>query len=799
MSQREEFKWIGKPVRRKEDRRLVTGQGRYFDDIRIPGTKSVAFLRSVHPHARIVTIDVSRAKALPGVVAVLTGEQARSMTKPMLGTHYFPLVPGELKRSEFYCLAVDRVRYVGEAVVAVLADDRYVAEDAVQAIDVEYEPLPAVLDAEAAMKPEAALVHDAWGDNINWHLRAPSGGTDETFRNAAHVFKERFRCQRKSAVPLEPRGSLGHYDRGRQCLTFWSSNQRPFTLRDHLADLLELPHGSVHVVAPDIGGGFGAKANMYPEDLVVAVLAITTGHPVKWVEDRREHFLACAHDHEQVHDIELAVDAAGKVLGMRDRILSDAGTAMNTLYAGGAIQLMVGTAVMPNTYEIRNFDWEAFSVATNKAPHGAVRGFGQIAGRFAVERMMDIIAKALAIDPAEIRRRNMVRQFPYTTVTHLLYDTGSYLECLEKALDLVGYRTFRQEQQRALAEGRHIGVGIASVVEIGAPNSSFMAAMQMSGYGSACVKIDATGKVCVLSGDAPHGQSHETTFAQLAAEPLGVTPEQVIVITGDTALAPYSTGTYGNRTAPLSGSAVYLAAREIRQKVVKLASHLLEAAADDLELEGGRVYVKGAPMTGLSLGEIAFTAYNQPTRLPEGIEPGLEATKYFELQAPMTIGNGCEAVKVEVDIETGQVKILKYVVVHDCGRVLNPMVVEGQLHGSVSHEIGYALYENLVYDDSGQLLTTTLMDYLLPTAEEVPDVEVASFESPSTLTTLGAKGMGEGNVAVASIANAIEDALSCFGVKITELPITPQKILDWIDSSGGRGVAANATDGGDRD
>jgi len=781
VSQDQEFKWVGKAVRRKEDRRLITGKGRYLDDIRVPGTKSVAFLRSVHPHARIVSIDVSRARALPGVVAILTGEQARALTRPMLGSHFFPVLPGELKHAEFYCLAVDRVRYVGEPVVAVLADNRYIAEDALQEIDVEYEPLPAALDAERAMMPGAPLVHEAWGNNINWHFQSPSGGTDEVFKAAAHVFRERFRCQRKSAVPLEPRGSLGQFDQGRQHLTFWCPNQRPFTLRDQLAELLQLPHSSVHVIAPDIGGGFGAKANMYPEDLVVAALAIMTGHPVKWVEDRREHFLASAHDHEQLHDIEFAVDAEGKVLGMRDRIVADVGTAMSTLYAGGAIQVLLGTAVMPNTYDIRHFDSEVFCVATNKTPNGGVRGFGQIAGRFAVERMMDIIAKRLALDPAEIRRRNMVREFPYTMVTHLLCDTGSYLESLEKALELIDYRGFRDEQQRARAAGRYLGVGLASVIEMGAPNSAFMASMQMSGYGSASVKLDATGTVCVFSGEAPHGQGHETTFAQLAAESLGVTPDMVIVTTGDTALAPYSSGTYGNRAAALTGSALYLAGRELREKIVKLGAHLLKVPASDLDLDDGRLFVKTSPATGLTLREIAFTAHNEPGKLPPGMEPGLETTKYFELQAPLTIGNGCEAVKVEVDVETGEVKILQYVVVHDCGRVLNPLVVEGQLHGSVSHEIGYVLLENLVYDENGQLLTTTLQDYLLPTADVVPNVEVAHIESPSTLTTLGAKGMGEGSVAVASIANAIEDALAPFGVKITELPITPGKILEWID------------------
>ncbi|MCC6222976.1 MAG: xanthine dehydrogenase family protein molybdopterin-binding subunit [Thermoleophilia bacterium] len=784
MTNEQQFKWVGKPVRRKEDPRLLTGRGRYTADIEIPGTKHVAFVRSVHAHARIVGIDSSRALALPGVVAVLTGAEVRAKTKPMLGTHYFPQVPGEAKFPEFWALASDKVNYVGEAVAAVLADSRYLAEDAAEAVEVEYELLPPLVDAEAALQPDAPLIHEAWGDNVAWHMVAPGGDTQTAFESADRVYKERFRCQRKVAVALEPRSSLAQYDPARKVLTVWSANQRPFTMRDQLVDLLNLPPGSVHVIAPaDMGGGFGSKANMYPEDLVVALLALETGRPVRWVEDRREHFLACGHDSEQIHDIEFAVAADGKVLGVRDRIVSDAGAATNAIYSGGAIQLMVATAVMPNTYDIPNFDWEAHAVATNKSPHGGARGFGQIPGRFAVERMMDIIAKDLGLDPAEIRRRNMVTSFPHQTVTYMLYDTGSFTECLEQALELIGYDTFREEQRAALAEGRYVGVGLASVVEIGAPNSYLMAGLQMSGYASATVSIDATGRVCVFSGEAPHGQSHETTFAQVAAEQLGVTPDEVAVTTGDTALAPYCTGTYGNRSAPLTCSAIYQAAGDVREKVLRIGAHLLEVAVDDLELDGGKVSAKGAPAKALTLGEIAYTAYNAPLRLPPETEPGLEMTKYFDIQAPLTLGNGCEAVKVEVDPETGQVRILKYVVVHDCGRVLNPMVVDGQLHGQVCHEIGYALHEALVYDEGGQLLTTTLLDYLLPTAEEVPDVDVASFESPSTLTTLGAKGMGEGTVAVASIANAVEDALTPFGVKITELPMSPDRVLALISGA----------------
>lgn len=779
MTEDKQFKWVGKPIRRNEDPRLITGQGRYLDDIRISGTKSVAFVRSVHAHARIAGIDLSRVRGMPGVLAVLTGKEVKAKTRPMLGTHYAPQVPGESKFPEFYCLAVDKVQYVGEPVVAVLADDRYLAEDAVQAIEVDYEPLPAILDAEAALAPDAPLVHEGWGDNVAWHLDAPIGDTEGAFAQAAHVFRERFRGQRKISVPLEPRGSLGHYDPGRKSLTFWSGNQRPFTLREHLLDLLEFDLASVEVIAPQIGGGFGAKANMYPEDLVVALFAITSGHPVKWVEDRREHFLACAHDQEQIHDIEFAVDAEGKVLGMRDRIISDCGAATNTLYSGGAVQLMTAASMMPNTYTIGNFHWEAYSVVTNKAPHGAARGFGQIPGRFAVERMMDIIAKELGVDRAEIRRRNMVREFPYTSVTQLQYESGSYVESLDKALEMIGYEGFEREQRQGREQGRYLGVGFACVTEIGGPNSYFMSAMKMSGYGSACVQIDGSGRVRIFSGEAPQGQSHETTFAQVAAEQLGVEPGQVIVSTGDTTRAPNSSGTYGNRAAVLSGSAIYLAAGVVREKVFKLASHLLEVGEEDLVLEEGRVHAKGASGVGLSLAEIAFTAHHEPLRLPEGVTPGLEDTQYFELQTPMTIGNGCEAVKVEVDVETGQVKILDYVVVHDCGRMLNPLVVEGQLHGQVCHEIGYALYEKLVYDADGQLLTTTLADYLLPTAEEVPDISTASFESPSALTPLGAKGMGEGNVAVAAIANAVEDALEPFAVRITELPITPECIVEW--------------------
>lgn len=770
------FRWIGARVKRVEDPPFVLGTATYVTDVSLPNTRHVAFVRSPHAHARILRVDVSEALRAPGVVAVLTGEQAAKRCRSLFGSRAFPMAPGERKLPrELPCLPRDRVRYVGEAVVAIAAETRYQAEDAAELVRVEYEPLPAVTGAEQALQPGAPLLFEDWGDNVAWR-RQFTGGDPSAAAEADGVLRERFVGQRRAGVPLEPRCTVAHWDRARGSLTVWTGNQRPFGLRDLLAEVLELPPVSVRVITPHIGGGFGVKANAYPEDVATVLLSIETGLPMKWVEDRVEHLQAASHDHEQVHEVEVAYKKDGTILGIRDRILADAGSGLNTVYSGGSLNLLVGTRLLPNTYKLRYFEYEATSVVTNKAPNGAVRGFGQTVGRFALERMVDLVARELGMDPAEVRFKNMVDHFPYLSVTGVPYESGSFVQCLRQVLEAIGYDAFRAgEQARLWREGVYQGIGVASLVELGGPTGPVP---MWANYGSATVRIDATGRLCVLTGEATHGQSHQTTFAQVVAEVFDVPPDRITVLNGDTLLAPYHAGTFGNRAAPLTVSAVWLAANQVRDKVFQIAARLLEARPEDLEAVEGQVGVKGHPGSRLPLSRIASVAYILTGELPPGMQPGLESTAYFPHSNPLTPSNFAEAVKVEVDVRTGQVQLLKAVVAHDAGRIVNPLVVEGLVHGQIAADVGYALEEQLVYDEQGQLLTATLMDYHLPTALSVPrEVEVYTYESPGTFTPLGTKGMAEGSVGVASIANAIEDALRPFGVRITATPITPERLL----------------------
>ncbi len=778
------FKWIGARVRRVEDPPFVQGTATFVTDIAPVNVKHVAFVRSIHPHARIKSIDVGEALRSKGVVAVLTGQDAARMSKPMFGSRYYPMIPGEGKLpKDFYCLPLEKVRYVGEPVVAIAADTRYQAEDAAELVRIEYEVLPPVVDAEAAMTEGAPLLFEEWGDNIAWHRRFAAGDSAEAIQEADGVEKVRFVCQRRAGVPLEPRCTVAQYDRATGTLTVWAGSQRPFMLRDLLAEILDISPVSVRVITPHIGGGFGVKANAYPEDVATVLLAVQTGLPMKWAEDRTEHMLSAAHDQHQVHEMEVAYKRDGTILGVRDRIITDVGSALNSMYSGGGVSVLVGTRFIPNTYKLRYYEYDAYNVATCKSPNGAVRGFGQTAGRFAIERIVDIVARKLGMDPAEVRFKNMVTEFPYVSLTGTLYDVGSYTECLRRALDAIGYQSFKAGEQRRLrSQGVYQGIGMACLVELGGPTGP---SPSWPNYGSASVRIDATGRLSVFTGEATHGQSHQTTFAQVVAEVFDVPPERIMVVNGDTLVAPYHAGTFGNRAGPLTISAVWMAAKDLREKVFRIAAKLLEAHEDDLEAIGGHVTIKGDPSRRVSLAQIALVAYVQTSQLPSGMQPGLESTAYFPHEGGLSPSNFAEAVKVQVDIHTGETRILKFVVVHDCGRQINPMVVEGFIHGQIAADIGYALHEKIAYDQSGQLLTSTLADYHLVSPSMMPmEVEVYSLETPSTQTPLGTKGTAEGSVGVASIANAIEDALEPFGVRITSTPITPEMLLAQIHGKG---------------
>ncbi len=777
-------KMVGAQVRRVEDPRVLLGKSRYVDDIHLPGTLALAFVRSPYAHARMTRIDVNAAKAHPGVQAVLTGTDVSEAIKP-LRVEYDPVRAPTHKSCDWPVLAQGKVRFVGEAVAAVVATDRYVAEDAAALVEVEYEPLDVVWDMEKALELASPLVHEEWGDNVMQSLEAEIGEVAKAFQEADCVVAERFTTGRHLALPMETRGCLAQFEAAADSLTLWSSTQVPHVLRSYLALVLDFPEHHIRVVAPDVGGGFGLKAHLFPEEVITAFLARRLQRPVKWIEDRRENLTASLHAKHQVVQAELALTKDGTILGLKGRFLSDVG-AYSEYPWSSALEAGHAASSMPGPYKIPAFRFEAVSVATNKTTLGVYRGVGMPTGVLVMERLLDLGAQKLSLDPAELRLRNMIRRedHPYTTIIGAEIESGSHQESLQMALGMLGYQDFRAQQQQWREQGRYIGVGLGCYVEGTAPSSQAFQAMGLAlgGYESATVRMDATGKVTVLVGTHSHGQSHETTLAQVAADELGVPLADVKVIEGDTTAVPYGWGTWGSRSAVTGGGAIILASRKLREKLLRVASRLSEVPADDLELAEGVVRRKTDGTTLVPLKEIAYRIVSAPAGLPAGEEPGLDATAHYE-PPPSTHANATHLATVEVDIETGQVKILRYIVVEDCGTIINPLVVNGQIQGGVAQGIGTALYEQVVYDENGQFLTGTLMDYLAPTAVDVPQVEIGHIESPSPYTPGGIKGMGEGGAIAppAAIANAVADALAPFSVRVNEVPLTPERVLKLID------------------
>ena len=767
--------YIGQSVRRREDPRLVRGSGLFVADVRLPGLTHAAFLRSPYAHARIVRVDVRGALAQSGVLAAISfadlGPDPAKL--PML-------VPHRALRPQMpYPLAADRVRYVGEPVAAVVAEDPYLAEDALEAIVVEYEELSAVVDAEAALAPGAPLLHEGAEDNLAAAVTHTVGDPDRAFAEADVVIDFTFRFGRLSGQPLETRGIVASYERSRlgESLTVWSSTQAPHTARRVLADMLGIPQHAIRVIAPDVGGGFGVKNRFYPEEFVVPFLALRLGRPVRWVEDRREDFLTTYQAREQVHYLQVAARRDGTILAIRDRYVVD-----NGAYSPfGLVVPFNAATTLPGPYRLRNYRAEMQAAYTNKAPMAPYRAAGRPPAVFAMERALDLVARRLDMDPAQVRFRNFVQpdEFPYRLGlldrdgTEICYDSGDYPTCLRNALDLVDVAAFRDEQTAARGNDRYLGLGIGCYVE----------STGRGPFEGATVRVEPSGQVLVLTGAAPQGQSHETTLAQVCADRLGVDLDDVVVITGDTDGIALGVGTYASRTAVVAGNAVSGAARAVRQKAMEVASQLLEVSADDLELDRGAIRVRGVPDRQVTLAQVAQTVCSPPPAFtfPEGLEPGLEATHYFHPVAN-TYANGVHVAIVEVDAETGIVLVLRYAVVHDCGTVINPTVVDGQVHGGVAQGIGNALYEQMVYDDAGQPITTNYMNYLTPTAMEVPSIQVGHVQTPSPLNPEGIKGAGEGGTmpVPAAIANAIDDALASLGIVVDRAMISPPYLLDLI-------------------
>ncbi len=777
-------KMVGAQVRRVEDPRVLLGKSRYVDDIHLSGTLVLAFVRSPYAHARILRIDVNAAQTHPGVQMVLTGADITEAIKPLRVEYDSAKAPTH-KSCDWPVLAQKQVRFVGEAVAAVVASDRYVAEDAAALIEIEYEPIEVVWDMEKALEPGSALVHEEWGDNVMQILQAEIGEVAKAFQEADCVVAERFVTGRHMALPMETRGCLASYEMATDLLTLWSSTQVPHVVRSHLATVLTFPEHHIRVVAPDVGGGFGLKAHLFPEEVIAAFLSRRLRRPVKWIEDRREHLSASLHAKHQVVQAELALEKDGTILGMKGRFISDVG-AYSDYPWGSGFEAGHAASSMPGPYKVPAFRFEALSVATNKATIGPYRGVGLPVGVLVTERLLDLGAQKLGLDPAALRLRNMIRkdEHPYRTIIGAEIESGSHQESLQMALDMLGYQEFRAQQQQLREQGRYIGVGFGCYIEGTAPSSKAFQSMGLAlgGYESATVRMDIAGKVTVLVGTHSHGQSHETTFAQVAADELGVPLADVKVIEGDTMAVPYGWGTWGSRSAVTGGGAVCLASTKLREKILRVASRLSEVPESDLELADGGVRRKTGGVALVPLKEIAHHIIVTPGNLPTGEEPGLEATAHYE-PPPSTHANATHLATVEVDVETGQVKLLRFIVVEDCGTIINPLVVDGQIQGGVAQGIGTVLYEQAVYDENGQFLTGTLMDYLTPTAADVPRVEIGHIESPSPYTPKGIKGMGEGGAIAppAAIANAVADALAPFGVRVNEIPLTPERVLACIE------------------
>jgi 2-furoyl-CoA dehydrogenase large subunit len=789
--------WVGRPLLLKEDARLVAGRGRFLDDLAPSRLLQAAMLRSPHAHARIVSIDARAAAALPGVAAVLTGAEAAALSRPIR-----PLIPTAVPLPD-HCLAMDRARFAGEPVAAVAAVDRATAEDALEAIEVVWEPLAPALDAEAGARGEGPLLYPALGTNVVWHDTLTYGDVDGAFAAADGVLEERFAIQRYASTPLETFGCVAEYDAGTDGYAFTTNDQRPGLTLAILAESLGVPQARLRLTCPDIGGGFGNKRR--PAYLLVcALLARKAGRPVKYVEDRRENLSALMHAAGGVMDLRLAYRADGTLLGLSVRDVTDEGKNLISPAQHNLIKL----GNIANGYRIPAIRYEAWSVLTNKCPSGANRGIGKPFMCFALERAMALLARRLDLDPAELRLRNYVRadEMPYATPTGSVYDSGDYPATLRAALARFDYAGLRAEQVRARAEGRLLGLGIATSVEPAGTNlaSYELITGRRAASGSAeaaMVRVEPDGQVRAALGDPPSGQGYETVVAQIVADELGVTPDEVAVARGfDSATTPwlYLSGNYSNKFSVTDTGAVVGAARRVRDKLLRLAAFRLEVDPADLELAGGAVRVRGVPERSLTFRELARTAYADVLGLPPGEEPGLEARHAHQnpLARPMdaarrvpsqlVFANAAHCCLVEVDPGTGAVRILRYVVVHDCGRELNPLIVEGMVHGSTAHGIGAALLEEFRYDEGGQLLTSTFMDYLKPTALDIPDIDVGHLPHPSPFTALGAKGVGEGGAipGPAAVANAVEDALAPHGVVVRALPLTPERVWRWLREAG---------------
>ncbi len=779
---------FGSPIKRREDPRLITGQAKYTDDLTLPGMAHMAVVRSPYAHARIRRVATEKAGAMPGVLAVFTGRQMREAGFGSIPCAW--VVPNaNTKTPPHPPIAIDTVRYVGDAVAVVVAADRYQARDAADAVEVDYEPLPAVTDAVKATEEGAPQLHADVPSNIclHWHLTA--GDVEAAFRGADVVVKDRIINQRLIPNAMEPRAALAQYSSATGELTLWVTSQNPHIVRFLLGLTAGIPEHKARVVAPEVGGAFGSKIPHYPEDTMVVFASKMLGRPVKWTETRSENYQATIHGRDHIQDVEMAAKRDGTIVALRATVWANLGAYLSTSATG--IPTVAHGPMLSGVYRIANIHEDVYGVFTNTTPVDAYRGAGRPEATFLVERMVDLVARELKMDPAEVRRQNFIPPFTdgYTVATGATYDSGNYEAALGKALAMADYAGLRRQQAEMRARGRYMGIGLSTYVEMCGMGPSRAAGASGFGGGlweSAIVRFHPSGTVNVLVGISPHGQGEETTFAQLVASEIGVPVDDVEVLHGDTDQTPMGWGTYGSRSTAVGGSALMGAIRKVKDKARVIAAHLLEAAVEDIDYADGRFFVRGSPDRARTIQEISLAA-NVAWNLPEGLEPGLEASAFFD-PPNLVFPFGAHVAVVEVDAETGEVSLTRYVAVDDCGRVINPMIVEGQIHGGIVQGLGQALWEGAAYDESGQLLTGSMMDYAVPKADFLPTFELGKTETPTRVNPLGVKGVGEtGTIAATpAVYNAVMDALAPLGVKKVDMPLTPERVWRAIRDARGR-------------
>jgi aerobic carbon-monoxide dehydrogenase large subunit len=767
-------KFVGASVKRTEDPRLIQGLAHYVDDIKLPDTLHAVFLRSIHAHARIKKIDTAAAEKLPGVVAVYTGKDLARKIGPVPCGAAIP----EMKCPDHRVLATDKVYWMGHPVAMVVAENKYIARDAVDLIEVDYDELPAVVDEEKAADPKSPVIHEGFGSNIAYKLTAGEGDIEAALKSADKVIKQKILNRRLAPIAMEGRGVLARYYPGEQELTLWTSTQIPHLARTQISLMLGMPENKLRLIAPEVGGGFGSKLNVYAEEAMLGWASMQLGRPVKWIEGRRENMQGTIHGRGQTGYIEIGCKKDGTITGFRYNVFADMGSYFQLLTP--AVPTLTGL-MLSGCYKIPAIQMNVTATFTNKMSTDAYRGAGRPEATYVIERAMDLVAAELGMDVIEVRRKNFPEPFsgdqPFKTATGLFYDSGNYQGALDKAIKMVDYTKLREDQKKARSEGRIMGVGVSTYVEICAMGPS--AALPAGGWESATVRIEPTCKVTILTGASPHGQGQETSFAQIAADELGVQVNDCTVIHGDTAVVQYGIGTFGSRGTAVGGTAVYLALQKLKEKAIKMAAHALGADASSVTFDGGKFTAKDGK--SVTIQEVALGAHLAKS-LPPDTEPGLSATSFFEPKN-FTFPFGTHICVVEIDRETGEIHIQRYVAVDDCGKVINPLLVHGQIHGGIVQSLGQALYEEVVYDDQGQLLSGSLMDYAMPRAAQIPWMELDRTETPSPVNPMGVKGVGEaGSIgATPAIVAAVVDALAPFGVRHLDMPIKPENVWRIIN------------------